>query len=180
MLWFGLLVILELVSPARASIARTRERSDVHRTRRSGRRCNSVGKTQERIESDSVTPLPGRGRLSEIHLRNHLVKLRNVATFGRVGRRNLHFASRTVQASVRYCALVDQDRFRRGVHSGLALVNDPDREHLSYRTTEVWTAPDSGTILPIFFESRFSGRRLLQDHDQWDVSSLERSLLNRG
>lgn len=164
-----------------AAIALTQEqRGDAHRSRGSGRRCSSVGETQERTESASVTPLPRRGRLFEIHLRNRLVHHRNVAARGRVGGRNLHFAPRAVHASVRYCALVDQDRFRRGVHSGFALVNDHDREHLGHRTTEVWTASGSGAFVPIFFESRFSGRRLLQDHDQWDVSSLERKLLDRG
>ena len=156
------------------------QRSDAHRSRRSGRRCNSVGQTQGRIESNSVTQLLERRCLFEIHLRNHLVNCRFMAACGHVGRRNLHFAPRAVQPSVRYRALVDQNRCRRRVHSGLAVVNDHDREHLGYRTTEVWTASGSGTIVPIFFESRLSGRRLLQNHDQWNVSSLERSILDRG
>ena len=43
-------------------------------------------------------------------------------------------------------AVVDQDRFRRGVYSGPALVNDLDQ------FIEVWPASVSGTILPMFFE----------------------------
>jgi hypothetical protein len=48
----GLLIVLELVSPARAAIALTQEqRSEAHRSRRSGRRAVQLGKRKNELKA---------------------------------------------------------------------------------------------------------------------------------
>jgi hypothetical protein len=68
-------------------------------------------------------------------------------------------------------SLVDQDQFRRPVHSGFALVDDHDRRYFRHRATKSGTAGSAGTIVPLLLESRRKRDRFVQALDHRIISA---------
>ena len=111
----------------------------------------------------------------EVHLdqnrRHNDPDASNVDTSAGAFRRHLHSSPGAVQAAIGHGSLVDQDQFRRPVHSGFALVDDHDRRYFRHRATKSGTAGSAGTIVPLLLESRRKRDQFVQALDHRIISA---------